>query len=145
MFSCLVATASECSVSTLSLLTHFPEFLKGKMQNLLSTGLAGSRMGTRKIRGYWSSPSTDSPGISPPVHCINFSQMSSQCSSSAHLNPTHWINVGCDLKEKSVVQFVRFNHKCISWQENSSYQTSLTDKEQKACNSNRHISHFALL
>lgn len=41
------------------------------------------------------------PGISPPVHCINFGQVSPECSPSAHLDSPHWVDIGCDLKQQN--------------------------------------------
>lgn len=38
------------------------------------------------------------PGVCAPVHGVDFSQMSSQCSPRAHLDPANRIDVGCDLK-----------------------------------------------
>lgn len=37
------------------------------------------------------------PGICAPVHGVDFSQMSSQCSPCAHLDSANRVDVGCDL------------------------------------------------
>lgn len=46
------------------------------------------------------------PGISPPVHCINFGQVSPERSPSAHLDSPHWVDIGCDLKQENVTHWV---------------------------------------
>lgn len=38
------------------------------------------------------------PGIRSPVHGIDFSQMSPQCSSCTHLDSPHGVNISCDLE-----------------------------------------------
>lgn len=41
------------------------------------------------------------PGIRAPMHGINFGQVPPQRSPGAHLDSSHWVDVVCDLKNKS--------------------------------------------
>lgn len=41
------------------------------------------------------------PGVRAPVHGINFGQVPPQRPPGAHLDSSHWVDVVCDLKNKS--------------------------------------------
>lgn len=41
------------------------------------------------------------PWIIGPVHCINFCQVTTKCSSCSHLYSTNWFNIMCYLGERN--------------------------------------------
>lgn len=54
------------------------------------------------------------PRVSAPVHGIDFSQMSPQCPSSAHLNSANGVDVSCDLDEIKMGEKVTFRPLYVS-------------------------------
>lgn len=46
-------------------------------------------------------PTPHTPGIRAPVHGVDFGQVPPQRSPGTHLDSSHWVDVVCDLKNKS--------------------------------------------